>query len=62
MAPVSRLRNPKRAGEMGSKGAFACASGPVDGDDGALAFFGFRLRWRLSESLRSAASSGLFAS
>ena len=32
------------AGEMGGEGALACAGGPVDGDDGALALFCFRLR------------------
>lgn len=33
------------AGEMGGQGAFTCASGTVDGDDGPLAFCLFRLQF-----------------
>ena len=54
------------AGEMGGEGAFAGAGGPVDGDDGALALLGRRLRggllgmssWRLAHPADSL-SSGL---
>ena len=50
------------AGKMRGESAFACAGGPVDGDDGALAFSLARWCWLLAECFVRLRHSGLLSS